>query len=422
MTMPRWCSGGSSGRRHAHVRARSGVAALMLLGALVVLGGPETPRAIAGQPKPPAKGATGGADEAAAIAAAFQITGLTVGVCTPDDPPGTGRLGFGAFGGPAPSPAWRASVARGIALFGLQYCMDAGAWMVLGRTPSGAWAFWKGGNNTIVQRYSLPGDMIVCADVAALPLRAAPQDDAPIVATLPFGSVVTGESFVLTEPGSYPYQWGAGWYRLVAPHVGWAPAPVLLDARQPDCTLRGAIDGDEGMIAFMTALRLYGAVPGPCAPDDGADGPPRITRLFQLSDIPEARWRASAERGIATFLLEICGRTSGRIVLGRPVRGGWGLLRGGPVGPAPAFLLPGEMVVCAPAGAPLRERPSEDAALVAILPDGAQVTGDSFVLTEPGVVGENPYGAGWYHLAAPWNGWAYSEALFDPGEGGCPRP
>ena len=70
MTMPRWCSGGSSGRRHAHVRARSGLTALMLLGALVVLGGPETPRAIAGQPKPPAKGATGGADEAAALAAA----------------------------------------------------------------------------------------------------------------------------------------------------------------------------------------------------------------------------------------------------------------------------------------------------------------------------------------------------------------
>src|SRR3712207_8337288 len=49
---------------------------------------------------------------------------------------------------------------------------------------------------------------------------------------------------------------------------------------------------DYSQLPFVAALRLYDALPGPCAPDDGPDGPPRITRLYQLSEIPEeARWR-----------------------------------------------------------------------------------------------------------------------------------
>jgi hypothetical protein len=363
----------------------------------------------------------GGPDPAgAALAAAAQITGLTIGVCTPEDPPGTGRVTTGRG---EPSPEWRESVARGIALVDLQYCMDAGSWMVLGRTPTGAWAFWNAGNRSIVQRYDLPGDMLVCADVAAFPLREAPHADAPIVATVPYGAIVTGDSFLLTEPGAHTVREGRGWYRLVAPYVGWAQSQFLIDARWPDCTPRGVISPDVAysQLPFVAALRLYDALPGPCAPGDGPDGPPRITRLYQLSGIPEeARWRESVMHGIATFLLELCGRTSGRIVLGRMMSGDWGLLRGGPVGPAPAFLLPGEMIVCAAEGAALRERPNADAPIVTVLPDGTQVTGVDFVLTESGVVGGDPYGAGWYQLAEPWAGWAYSESLFDPEAGGCP--
>ena len=178
---------------------------------------------------------------------------------------------------------------------------------------------------------------------------------------------------------------------------------------------------DAVAAAFAAALRLYEAVPGPCAPDDMPGGPPRITPGDQGLGIPPAQWRQSAEQGIATFLIQLCGLTSARIALGRTPTGDWGLLRGGPVGPAPVFVLPGEMVVCGGVrGLNLHALPSADAAVLAVFPDGSRVTAVAFVLTEPATVGESADGAGWYRLSAPQDGWAYSEFLFDPDAGGCP--
>ena len=173
---------------------------------------------------------------AAAIAAAARLTGGTLGECTAADPPRTGRLQTGERFVDA-SLVWQEAAARGIAVFNVLSCLDSGERLVLGRMHGGTWGFWAGGSARVVQRYVLPGDMFVCADGAGLSLRAAPDFHAPMLAVLPDGTPVTGEEFVLTEPGTYPDVAGAGWYRLSAPQPGWVYSRFLLDARAPDCSL-----------------------------------------------------------------------------------------------------------------------------------------------------------------------------------------
>lgn len=110
---------------------------------------------------------------------------------------------------------------------------------VMGRDASGDWKPWFSTRATPYQRYTLPGELRVCADGDGLNLRARPNADAAVITLLPDGSTITAEEFVLTEPATTnpPHQ-GYGWYRITAPRPGWAYGKYLASAEQGDCTLR----------------------------------------------------------------------------------------------------------------------------------------------------------------------------------------
>ena len=54
-----------------------------------------------------------------------------------------------------------------------------------------------------------------------------------------------------------------------------------------------------------------------------------------------------------------------------------------------------------------------------LLADGTIVRGDRFLLTEPGDANADKWGYGWYHIAAPQDGWAYSKFLSNAQIGDC---
>jgi hypothetical protein len=95
------------------------------------------------------------------------------------------------------------------------------------------------------------------------------------------------------------------------------------------------------------------------------------------------------------------------VVVGRGINGDWGLWLAGPAAYVPVAL-PGDAQLCGMAGVPVRAEPSVDAPVRTLLPDGAVVTVDRFVLERPGTwrrdAGGTP-GDGWYHVAASVDGW-----------------
>lgn len=129
------------------------------------------------------------------------------------------------------------SVAHGIAAFSLGDCDETGechggAIVVLGRDAAGEWGYWFGGQ----QYYApiiLPSRGAVCANGDSLNLRAAPSTDAPVLSTLPEGTAVRLEEFILTEAGSFPDRRGDGWYRT---SDGWVSARYIAGPPLTDCT------------------------------------------------------------------------------------------------------------------------------------------------------------------------------------------
>lgn len=132
------------------------------------------------------------------------------------------------------------SVLRGIALFGVGHPeYPTGIAAVLGRDPNGEWKFWFAGQQ-FYQLLILPADVLVCAEGQRLNVRSEPTLNAPVTAQLDHMSTAGAEEFVLTEPGTYPRKPGYGWYRLSAPHEGWAYSRYLTG--EGSCFLRNAVE------------------------------------------------------------------------------------------------------------------------------------------------------------------------------------
>jgi len=138
-----------------------------------------------------------------------------------------------------------ATLSSGIAVFDVAEPEfgDAGLG-ILGRTPDGTWKYWFGTQQPYAL-LSLPGDMRVCADGDGLNLRTEPAATAPQLALLRHGTIVRGDGFVLTEPGTPgpdAEKKGYGWYHIAAPQDGWAYSKFLSNAQIGDCSLRDALE------------------------------------------------------------------------------------------------------------------------------------------------------------------------------------
>jgi len=107
---------------------------------------------------------------------------------------------------------------------------------VLGQAADGSWKLWFSSQDVIAQ-LQLPGRMRVCADGQGLNLRKAAATTADRIASIADDTLVDGDKFVLTEPGT-PTQPGNGWYHLTTNPDGWAYSQYLIDASLPSCAAR----------------------------------------------------------------------------------------------------------------------------------------------------------------------------------------
>jgi hypothetical protein len=177
-------------------------------------------------------------DERSRAAATEIFHGVIDPACTMDHPV---KAGFNCI--IARSNA--ATLSGGIAVFDVAEpeAGDAGLG-ILGRAPDGTWKYWFGTQQPYAL-LALPGDMRVCADGDGLNLRTQPAATAPQVTLLADGTIVRGDGFVLTEPGTPgpdAEKRGYGWYHIAAPQEGWAYSRFLSNAQIGDCSLRDALE------------------------------------------------------------------------------------------------------------------------------------------------------------------------------------
>ena len=180
-----------------------------------------------------------GGDFAAAWAAAIRLDfstyagSITDAACetTPGVPSCTLQAGDQRIQGPGSA----SDVATGIADFAVGDSFGGGHG-ILGRTLSGDWLPWVGGNGTILEPFDLPQDAMVCAGGDGLTLRDGPSTDAARLAVLADNTRVRVEQFVLTDPANSGVP-AAGWYRVSAPQAGWLFSKYLVNARLSDAGL-----------------------------------------------------------------------------------------------------------------------------------------------------------------------------------------
>lgn len=110
---------------------------------------------------------------------------------------------------------------------------------VLGRMADGSWKLWFSSQD-VIWLIALPGTMRVCADGQGLNLRKTDSATAERVASIADNTLVAGDKFVLTEPGT-PTQEGFGWYHLTTHPDGWAYSKYLADSTQPNCNARNKL-------------------------------------------------------------------------------------------------------------------------------------------------------------------------------------
>ncbi len=125
--------------------------------------------------------------------------------------------------------AWRVSAQGGSSYTG-----------VLGRMDDGSWKLWFSSQD-VIWLIGLPGTMRVCADGQGLNLRKTASSTADRVASIADNTLVEGDKFVLTEPGT-PTQQGYGWYHLTTNPDGWAYSKYLVDSTQPNCDARNRLE------------------------------------------------------------------------------------------------------------------------------------------------------------------------------------
>ena len=170
----------------------------------------------------------------AALAAAMElIEGVSEADCMTNNPEEKECVSI--------DPNSREVAARGIGVLGVQAPRGSGYALLMGHEPDGNWAYYAGGQQ-YYQASKLPGEMTVCTQGSGLNVRAEPAADAQLVRTVEDNSTVTGEEFVLTQPGTPPPSFvaGYGWYRISAPAEGWVYSKYV--SGLADCSLHDGLE------------------------------------------------------------------------------------------------------------------------------------------------------------------------------------
>ena len=180
--------------------------------------------------------ATPGEDPAeAALAAGIELLdGVSEADCTTNNPEEKECVSI--------DPNSREVASRGIGVLGVQAPRGSGYALLMGHEPDGNWAYYAGGQQ-YYQASKLPGEMTVCTQGTGLNVRANPSADAELVRTVEDNSTVTGEEFVLTQPGTPPTASpvaGYGWYRISAPVEGWVYSKYV--SGLADCSLHDGLE------------------------------------------------------------------------------------------------------------------------------------------------------------------------------------
>ncbi len=129
---------------------------------------------------------------------------------------------------------------KGIAAFEEGSPQGGAALVVFGQQADKTWGFWFGTQQDVYHALVLPAQMRVCADGQGANVREQPDEKAKVVTAVRDGTMVTAETFVLTNPGSNSGQRknGNGWYSVSSPAKGFVRADFVSVARLPDCKLR----------------------------------------------------------------------------------------------------------------------------------------------------------------------------------------
>jgi hypothetical protein len=212
------------------------IASLVLVA--VACGGGSKPSGGSASPTAVVATATPSAAASAADAAVAAAVALTGGVVVPDGPTCQKQTKPCVLHGVDPE-----SPDRGVAVVEVGDPAGGAAMVVFGRQSNGAWGFWFGTQQQVYHALVLPAQMRVCADGEGVNLRQGPDTATPSISLLKDGTMVTVDSFVLTQPGSYgkPGPTGNGWYAVSAPASGYVRADFLSVTTLPDCSLRDAL-------------------------------------------------------------------------------------------------------------------------------------------------------------------------------------
>jgi hypothetical protein len=160
---------------------------------------------------------------AAALAAALQTTGGVTGADCAAMPQTLCVT---------PNNTYVTSIPGGIAVFDVNDPVHGGTGYVLalGRTEAGTWQFFLG-TQSAVRPFALPGDMLVCTGGQELNVRSTPSTSASLIQIIADGTVLKGDQFLLTEPGtsgSSAATEGHGWYHINSPVDGWVYSDFVL--------------------------------------------------------------------------------------------------------------------------------------------------------------------------------------------------
>jgi len=171
----------------------------------------------------------------AALAGAIELLeGVSEADCTTNNPEQADCISI--------DPDNRENASLGVAVLKIEGPSGGSSGLLMGREADGKWAYYAGG----VQYYQaskLPGEMTVCTQGTGLNVRAEPSATAQLVRTVEDNSTVTGEEFVLTQPGTPPTASpipGYGWYRISAPIEGWVYSKYV--SGLADCSLHDSLE------------------------------------------------------------------------------------------------------------------------------------------------------------------------------------
>lgn len=189
------------------------------------------------------------------------------------------------------------------------------------------------------------------------------------------------------------------------PHPSITASPTPSPSPTPTPTQRDPSATAE----LQRALRAAGETLGVSVEPDCREG----------SDcVREGVVGSSVERGIIQLAYAGADGSGAALVMALDQDGAWGVLLASQRDVYQLLDLPGELRVCSGGeGTALRDAPDADAAILASAVDDDILDAESFVLTEPGSLDE--WGAGWYRITSPVEGWVFSRHVAEAASGDC---